>query len=302
MSVPDFQSLMLPAVKLLKDGKEYNKTEITNSLAKEFNLSEEDLHLLLPSGKQTVLSNRVGWALTYLKKAKVLEAVKRAVVRITPRGQDLLKSKPDQVNMKTLERYPEFLEFKSVNANHQNKGEEKPDQGSETPEETLEKIYEELKNTLAQELLECIMKCSPQFFENLVIDLLLAMGYGGSRKDAGQAVGKSGDGGIDGIIKEDRLGLDNVYIQAKRWDSTVGRPVLQAFAGALIGKKANKGVFITTSSFSKDARDYVNTISPNLVLIDGKELANLMIDYNVGVTDVAKYVLKKIDLDYFDLQ
>ncbi len=300
MPVPDFQSLMLPAVKLLKDGKEFNKTEITNSLAKEFNLSEEDLHLLLPSGKQTVFSNRVGWALTYLKKAKVLEAVKRAVVRITPRGQDLLKTEPEHINLKTLEQYPEFVEFRL--ASQQNKGEEKADQGNETPEETLEKIYEELKNTLAQELLECIMKCSPQFFENLVIDLLLAMGYGGSRKDAGQAVGKSGDGGIDGIIKEDRLGLDNVYIQAKRWDSTVGRPVLQAFAGALIGKKANKGVFITTSSFSKDAREYVNTISPNLVLIDGKELANLMIDYNVGVTDVAKYVLKKIDLDYFDLQ
>lgn len=302
MPVPDFQSLMLPAVSLLKDGKEQSKTDITNGLAKEFNLSEDDLHLLLPSGKQTVFSNRVGWALTYLKKAKVLEAVKRAVVRITERGIELLKSKPKHINMKTLEQYPEFVEFKSVSITQQNKAGEKAEQGDETPEETLEKIYEELKNTLAQELLECIMKCSPQFFENLVIDLLLAMGYGGSRKDAGQAVGKSGDGGIDGIIKEDRLGLDNVYIQAKRWDSTVGRPVLQAFAGALIGKKANKGVFITTSSFSKDARDYVNTISPNLVLIDGKELANLMIDYNVGVTDVAKYVLKKIDLDYFDLQ
>ncbi len=300
MSVPDFQSLMLPAIKLLKDGKEYNKTYITEGLAKDFKLSEEDLHALLPSGKQTVFSNRVGWSLTHLKKAKLIESVKRAVVKITQRGLDLLKTEPEHINLKTLEQYPEFMEFKLIS--QQNKGGEKADQVNETPEETLEKIYEELKNTLAQELLECIMKCSPQFFENLVIDLLLAMGYGGSRKDAGQAVGKSGDGGIDGIIKEDRLGLDNVYIQAKRWDSTVGRPVLQAFAGALIGKKANKGVFITTSSFSKDARDYVNTISPNLVLIDGKELANLMIDYNVGVTDVAKYVLKKIDLDYFDLQ
>jgi len=291
---------MLPAIKLLKDGKEYNKTYITEGLAKDFKLSEEDLHALLPSGKQTVFSNRVGWSLTHLKKAKLIESVKRAVVKITQRGLDLLKTEPEHINLKTLEQYPEFMEFKLIS--QQNKGGEKADQVNETPEETLEKIYEELKNTLAQELLECIMKCSPQFFENLVIDLLLAMGYGGSRKDAGQAVGKSGDGGIDGIIKEDRLGLDNVYIQAKRWDSTVGRPVLQAFAGALIGKKANKGVFITTSSFSKDARDYVNTISPNLVLIDGKELANLMIDYNVGVTDVAKYVLKKIDLDYFDLQ
>ena len=211
-----------------------------------------------------------------------------------------MKSNPDKINVKFLKQFSEFVEFQNLSRQSARTGTEvETEELDETPEETLESSYQNLRRNLAQELLDRVKKCSPRFFENLVVDLLVAMGYGGSRKDAGQAVGQSGDGGIDGIIKEDKLGLDVVYIQAKRWEGTVGRPVAQAFAGSLEGQRARKGVLITTSQFSQDAKDYVSRIEKKIVLIDGEQLAQLMIDHGIGVAEVATYTVKKMDLDYF---
>ena len=300
MAVPDFQSFMLPLLKAVSDGKEYNLSEVVDKLAEQFQLSNEDKKELLPSGRKTRVDDRAGWAQTYLRKAGLLERTGRGKFRVTERGLDVLKSNPDKINIKFLRQYPEFVEFQNLSRQSA-----KPDAEAEneildeTPEETLESGYQNLRRNLAQELLDRVKKCSPRFFESLVVDLLVAMGYGGSRKDAGQAVGQSGDDGVDGIIKEDRLGLDVVYIQAKRWEGTVGRPVVQAFAGSLDGQRARKGVLITTSQFSQDAKDYVSRIEKKIVLIDGEQLAQLMIDHGIGVAEVATYTVKKIDLDYF---
>jgi restriction system protein len=238
-----------------------------------------------------------------MMNGNLLERTGRGKYRITERGLDVLKSNPPSISTKFLMQFPEFIAFQ--NASRQGAKQAKELESleaveSETPEEILETSYQSLRRNLAQEILERVKECSPRFFETLVVDLLVAMGYGGSRKDAGQAVGQSGDGGIDGIIKEDKLGLDAVYIQAKRWDnSTVGRPDLQKFVGSLAGRKARKGVFITTSQFSDEARKYVDGLEMKIVLIDGEELAQLMIDHGVAVTELATYVVKKIDLDYF---
>ena len=300
MAVPDFQSFMLPLLKAVSDGKEYNLSEVVDKLAEQFQLSNEDKKELLPSGRKTRVDDRAGWAQTYLRKAGLLERTGRGKFRVTERGLDVLKSNPDKINIKFLRQYPEFVEFQNLSRQSA-----KPDAEAEneildeTPEETLESGYQNLRRNLAQELLDRVKKCSPRFFESLVVDLLVAMGYGGSRKDAGQAVGQSGDGGVDGIIKEDRLGLDVVYIQAKRWEGTVGRPAVQAFAGSLEGQRARKGVLITTSQFSQDAKDYVSRIEKKIVLIDGEQLAQLMIDHGIGVAEVATYTVKKMDLDYF---
>ena len=300
MAVPDFQSFMLPLLKAVSDGKEYNLSEVVDKLAEQFQLSNEDKKELLPSGRKTRVDDRAGWAQTYLRKAGLLERTGRGKFRVTERGLDVLKSNPDKINIKFLRQYPEFVEFQNLSRQSA-----KPDAEAEneildeTPEETLESGYQNLRRNLAQELLDRVKKCSPRFFESLVVDLLVAMGYGGSRKDAGQAVGQSGDDGVDGIIKEDRLGLDVVYIQAKRWEGTVGRPAVQAFAGSLEGQRARKGVLITTSQFSQDAKDYVSRIEKKIVLIDGEQLAQLMIDHGIGVAEVATYTVKKIDLDYF---
>jgi restriction system protein len=202
------------------------------------------------------------------------------------------------IDRKFLEQFPEFVQFQS-RSSHSEEQTAIQEEPTHTPEEILEASYQNLRNDLSQELIDRVMQCSPRFFEKLVVDLLVAMGYGGSRKDAGQAIGQTGDGGVDGIIKEDRLGLDIVFIQAKRWESTVGRPVVQAFAGSLEGFRARKGVLLTTSTFTKDARDYVERIEKKIVLIDGEQLAQLMIDYGIGVTEVATYSVKKADLDYF---
>jgi restriction system protein len=301
MTVPDFQSIMLPFLKIAGDGREHSFSETVEILAKEL-LSNEDLKEMLPSG-QSRFENRAGWARTHLKKAGLLEPTGRGRFRITPRGREVLNNPPDKINIKFLMQFPEFVEFRKV-ARQGNKAtpDEINDEPDQTPEEALENSYQRLRDTLAQDLLERIKGCSPSFFERLVVGLLVAMGYGGTRKDAGQAIGQSGDEGIDGIIKEDKLGLDAVYIQAKRWSSerTVGRPIVQAFMGSLAGRKARKGVLITTSHFSQDARDYINRIDTKIVLIDGEELAQLMIDHGVGVNEVATYTLKKVDVDYFE--
>lgn len=298
MAIPDYQTIMLPLLKIAGDGKEHSLSEVIENLAQTFALSSEERKELLSSGRQAKFDNRVGWARTYMKKAGLLESTGRGKLRITDRGMEVLKSNPTNINANFLKQYPEFLEFQNI-SKQDNKQSEKDEETDQTPEEILEQSYLALRTELAQELLERIKKCSPKFFETLVVDLLVAMGYGGSRKDAGQAVGQSGDGGIDGIIKEDKLGLDVVYIQAKRWEGTVGRPVVQAFAGSLEGQRARKGVMITTSQFSQEAKDYVKIIEKKIVLIEGELLAQLMIDHGLGVTEVASYTVKKVDMDYF---
>jgi restriction system protein len=298
MSVPDFQTIMLPLLDFMKDGKEHSIHEVVASLAKFFNLSDQNLNELLPVGRQTRFYNRVGWARTYLVKAGLLTMSRRSFYQITNRGKEVLKEKPSRIDMKFLQRYPEYIEFKKRRETTIDKPEKIIDD-NRTPEETLEDAYQEIREDLAQEILHQVKSCSPAFFERLVVELLVKMGYGGSRIDAARAVGQSGDGGIDGIIDEDRLGLDSIYIQAKRWESSVGRPEIQKFVGALIGKRAKKGIFITTASFTQDAHHYVSNIDSKVVLIDGEKLAEFMIDYDIGVTEVISYKLKRIDSDYF---
>jgi len=301
MTVPDFQSFLFPLLKALGDGEEHSLHEVIETLAEGFALNDEERRELLPSGRQAKLDNRVAWARTYLKKAGLLESTGRGKFRINDRGLAILKENPSEINVKFLKQFPEFLEFHGGSSKDDNADPEDDTTGKiKTPEEVLEAGYQNLRRDLAQDLLDRIMGCSPDFFEKLVVDLLVAMGYGGSRKDAGEAVGRSGDGGIDGIIKEDKLGLDAVYIQAKRWEGAVGRPTVQAFAGSLMGNRAGKGVLITTSQFTKEANDYVKAIQqPKIVLIDGEQLAQFMIDHDIGVADVATYRVKRVDLDYF---
>ena len=306
MPVPDYQGLMLPLLRFAGDKKDETSTsEAVEVLAKELSLTDEDLKEMLPSGIQSTFVNRVGWASTYMKKAGLLEATRWGYYRITSRGQELLKKQPKAINVKLLKQYPEFLEFQQLKGTRS--GEKvsslsgAPDISTATPSEALETAYENLRDELADELLARLKKSSPSFFERAVVELLVKMGYGGSRADAGKAIGRSGDGGIDGIIKEDRLGLDVVYIQAKRWDNnSVGRPDVMQFAGALQAQKANKGIFITTSRFTDDARSYVSQIGSKIVLIDGEQLTSLMIEHDVGVSTVSMYPVKKIDTDYFD--
>lgn len=299
MPIPDFQTLMLPVLQITGDGQPHSTGEVIEIIASHFGLSDEDRKELLPSGRQFRLDNRISWARAYLKMAGLVENAGRGRFVITPRGLQVLQSNPDRIDINFLKQFPEFTDARLRPDRNSEEHADSAEPITQTPEEILEASYQDLRNDLAKELLERVKACSPRFFEKLVVDLLLAMGYGGSRKDAGAAIGQSGDGGIDGIIKEDRLGLDIVYIQAKRWDGTVGRPVVQAFAGSLEGFRARKGVFITTSSFSKDAREYVERIEKKIVLIDGEQLAQFMIDYGIGVTEVATYTVKKADQDYF---
>jgi restriction system protein len=301
MPVPDFQTIMLPMLRIAGDGKQHSIQDFLNILGRQFNLSEAELSELLPSGKQTRFYNRIVWAKTYLTKSGLLKGTKRPNCEITQRGQQVLQSNPPKIDMNFLEQFPEYVEFRARHNGEKIEKIKKSVPLERTPEEALEAAYEEIRQNLASDLLESVRSCSPKFFEQLVVDLLVKMGYGGSYKEAARAVGQSGDGGIDGIIDEDRLGLDAIYIQAKRWgdQTTVSRPEIQKFAGALMGKKANKGIFITTSSFSKEARQYAETINSKIILIDGERLAELMIDYDIGVTNITSYYLKRIDSDYF---
>ncbi len=298
MAIPDFQSVMLPLLRFASDKEEHSLQEAIEALSKEFKLSEEEKLELLPSGTQARFANRVAWARSYFKQALLVENTRRSFFKITQRGLDLLSKNPSYINKKTLEQYEEFLIFQNVKREVDS---DKPseEQEKQTPEESLEVAYKILSNGLAAELIQRIKDCTPVFFERLVVELLLAMGYGGSRVEAGRAIGQSGDGGIDGIIDEDKLGLDSIYIQAKRWEGSVGRPEIQKFVGALQGNRAHKGVFITTSDFTKDAQEYVKNISNKVVLINGFTLAKLMIENDVGVSTVSVYKVKKIDSDYF---
>lgn len=246
------------------------------------------------------MRNRTGWVCTYLKKAGLIESPRRGVFRITERGQSVLASGPESIDVKYLEQFPEFVEFREIR--HERSGEKPAELGTTldaTPEEALDAAYHGLRVDLELEVLEQVKAASPAFFERLVVELLVRMGYGGSLRDAGEAIGRSGDGGIDGIIKEDRLGLDVIYIQAKSWEATVGRPEIQKFAGALQGHRARKGVFLTTATFSREAIDFASRIDSKIVLIDGPTLVTYMIDHDVGVSPSQTYEVKKIDSDYF---
>jgi Restriction endonuclease len=301
--IPDYQSLMLPLLKLVSDGQEHKYRTLIESLAVEFEVTNEERKELLASGNKAIFDNRVGWAKTYLKKAGLLDSPKRATFVITDLGKQTLAKKLDRIDAKYLRQFPSFLEFQNAFRNDNETEEEITSNaiGEQTPEESLDKAYQRIRKSLASELLSKVVDLSPAFFERLVVELLVKMGYGGSIKDAGKAIGKSGDEGIDGTIKEDKLGLDIIYIQAKRWKpgNVVGRPELQKFVGALAGQGAKKGIFITTSNFTKEALEYTPRNETKIVLIDGEHLAQLMIDYNLGCTIQQVYELKKIDSDYF---
>ncbi len=292
---------MLPLLKVVGDGREYCLRDAVESLAKEFGLTEGERQQLLPSGRYPTFDNRIAWAKTYLKKAGLIGQQRRAYFQITERGREILKSSPSVINMKFLEQFPEYVAFRE-NLDQpdaqQYVASPIPDQ-NETPEELIETGAKTIRKDLAEEILQRVKSCTPVFFERLVVELLVNMGYGGTRQDAGRAIGRSGDEGIDGVIYEDRLGLDVIYLQAKRWKEVVGRPEIQKFVGALQGQRAKKGVFITTSEFTKEASEYVRHIDNKVVLINGSLLANLMIDHNIGVSLAATYKIKKIDSDYF---
>jgi len=292
---------MLPLLKFASDEKVHTLPEAVAYIASLFNLTEEEKKQMLPSGTLTIIFNRVGWAKTYLKNAGLLEDPKRATFRITKRGIDLLKENPPEINTKYLARYEEFVAFQNKKS-EKNKNKNVISEETEsniTPEESIEFGFQKLKNSVSEDIINKIKECSSNFFEKLVVELLVKMGYGGTLKEAGQVLGKSGDGGIAGIIKEDKLGLDVIYIQAKRWENVIGRPEIQKFAGALLGQKAKKGIFITTSWFTNDALDFVKNLDSKIVLIDGEMLTDLMIEYNLGVSTYKIYELKRIDNDYF---
>lgn len=302
--IPDFQTIMLPLLQILSDGNEHLLRDVINNICDQFHLTEEEKVELLPSGNQPIIDNRVGWARTYLKKAQLLENPRRGILVISQAGRELLESKPSRIDVKFLETLPGFKEWHESSSSKDDGItpviEKVENETGKTPEELLEYSFVSIKEQLASELLEKIKSCSPSFFEVLVIDLLIKMGYGGSKREAGQVMGKSGDGGIDGLIKEDKLGLDTIYVQAKRWENTVPIHHVRDFAGSLLSKKAKKGIFITTSNYPTSVKEFVASIEPKVALIDGKELTELMIEYNIGVSSKKVYEVKRLDTDYFE--
>jgi restriction system protein len=299
LPIPDFQSFLLPVLELASDGAEHSLEEARNVIAARFGLTEEERAELLPTGRQRRFDNRVSWAKVYLQQAGLLLSGRRAHFQITDRGRQLLSERPGRIDIARLREFPEFQEFHAAGRRTNSGPSSAPPTPVETPEEMLEQAYQSIRAEVVSELLTRLKANSPSFFENLVVELLLKMGYGRNRAEAGAAIGGAGDEGIDGIISEDRLGLDKIYIQAKRWDGNVGRPEIQKFVGALHGKRARKGVFLTTGSFSSEARDYVSRIDPRIVLIDGRQLAEYMLDLDLGVTTKTIYDIKRIDSDYF---
>lgn len=301
MPLPDYQSFMLPLLTSLRNGETVKLKEIEQDVYQQLGLSDEQLILKIPSGKQTYAYHRLGWAKTYLVKAGLIHQPKRAYCQITERGIDALAS-GCEINNDYLSRFNEFIQFKTQTNNSNNEQLEPLDnkRQQQTPEELIESAIDTINSTLSEEIINAVLDASPVFFENLVVDLMLAMGYGGSRKDAGKATQYTQDGGIDGIIKEDKLGLEMIYLQAKRYSNkTVGRPEIQAFAGALDMHRAKKGVFITTSNFSKDAQEYVGLIEKRIVLVDGDYLTELMLTHNLGVSTKQNFEVKTLDSDYF---
>ena len=303
VAVPDFQTIMRPLLELNADGEEHPVTSLRAQLAEQFELSPEERTERLASGRQTRFANRVGWASTYLVKTGLLERPRRGVTRIRPRGSEMLEREPERIDLEVLSQFPEFHAFRAGQAPADTPPAE-PEKAAETPsatpEEAMETAYEQLRSALAEELLERVRDQTPTFFEQLVLDVLHSMGYGGRRRAGTERLGRTGDEGLDGVIREDKLGLDVIYVQAKRWQSSVGRPVIQAFVGALQGARPSKGVLITTSTFTSDAQSYAATVSPRVILVDGRELAELMLDHDVGVNRSTQYEIKTVDEDYFD--
>ena len=287
---------MLPLLEAVKDGNDHSNREVAALLSEKFQITDAELREVLNSGAG-VFVNRIAWAKVHMRKAGLLDIPSRGMTRITPQGLTVLSQRPTKVNLRFLKQFPSYDRHKSSKSKEQ--ADESAEATASTPEELLEASYDQMREKLAADLLDKVRSCSSVFFERLVVRLLVAVGYGGTLADAGQAIGRSGDGGIDGIIKEDKLGLDFVCVQAKRWEGNVGRPVVQAFAGSMEGLRARKGVLITTSAFSKDALEYVKRIERTIVLIDGEALAQLMIDHDVGVSTLESYVLKRVDLDFF---
>ena len=307
--IPDYQTLMLPLLRIAQDGGEHRIGDTAKQLAKEFALSDEELGELLPSGRQPTFYNRVHWAKTYLAQAGLLQSTRRSHFRITDRGRDVLKKSPPKINVEFLSQFPEFIEFKTRERSPKSNGQEQQksipsvttDTANETPDEVLRSTIKTLDKALSGELLQRILSEPPAFFESMIVTLLLEMGYGGSREEAGRAIGKSGDGGLDGVIDQDPLGLDRVYVQAKRYkpDLAVSEPEIRAFSGSLGAAKANKGVFVTTSYFTKPAMEFAEKHPFKMVLIDGPQLAGLMIRHNVGVRVAETLHVKKVDEDFF---
>lgn len=306
MPIPDFQTLMRPILEVHSDGKECLNRDLVTQLSERFGLSDEERREMLPSGGARLFDNRIGWAKSHMTQAGLLVSPKRAVSLITARGLKVLKDCPSRVDLRVLNEFEDYREFrnrrrssgeKEPEENVGNSGLEIPD--SRTPEELLESSYLQVRSNIEAELLAQIMASPPDFLERVVVDLVVRMGYGGSRRDAGAALGRSGDEGIDGIIKEDPLGLDIIYLQAKRWEGSVGRPEIQKFAGALQGQRARKGIFITTSTFTAEALEYASRIETKIILIDGARLSKLMFDHGVGVATASTYEVKRIDSDYF---
>ncbi|HZT05774.1 MAG TPA: restriction endonuclease [Chloroflexota bacterium] len=306
MPVPDYQTFLLPLLKIASDGLEHKVRDARDEIAAMYALSEEDRAELLPSGTQRTFDNRVYWARTYLGKAGLLGMPSRGTFCITRSGQALLATGPRALTKSDLMRYASFVEF-SKRTSKQARGNsaladgqlQGPAASTKTPDEVLDEAYEELRAALVGDVLGQIRACSWRRFEQVVVDVLVAMGYGGSRLDAAQVIGRSGDGGIDGVIKQDPLGLDAVYIQAKQWDGTVGRPQVQAFVGSLAGRQVQKGVMVTTSKFTTDALEYARGFGGRIVLISGEQLAAYMVDHGVGVTVVKTLAVKQVNPEFF---
>lgn len=306
MTIPDYQTFMRPLLAYGSDGAEKNMQEAIAALSDQFSLTPEEREITVTSGKEKLVANRIHWARTYLDKAGALTRTRRSHFQVTERGMDLLKKYPEKIETKTLRQFPEFIAFQTPKSETQPTptAEPPPEQiaQSKTPDERIVDAYSEIQSRLEAELLDRIGEKPPAFFEALVVDLIVKMGYGGSHENVVQRIGKSGDQGIDGIVNEDPLGLDVVYIQAKRYapDATIGREVIQSFAGALDGKKATKGIFFATCAFTKSAKDYADSVHKKIILIDGHQLVWLLTQYDVGVRVEREIQIKRIDLDYFD--
>lgn len=302
MPIPDYQTVMLPLLTIAGDDNIHSVQDVIPALARLFALTDDEQKELLPSGKQRIFDNRIGWARTYLKKARLIEYAHRGKFRISARGKDILNRNPKRIDIAFLRQFPEFIEFQKISRPaiiETNSAELAIEINS--PDDLMATGYLNQRKQIEEDLLNKVKSCHPEFFERLVVKLLISMGYGGSLADAGKAVGKSGDGGIDGVIKEDRLGLEQIYIQAKRWDDTsIGRPEIQKFVGALHGKRARKGIFLTTASFTKDACEYANSLEMKIILIDGVALVKFMFDYDIGLTTESTYAIKRIDSEFFE--
>lgn len=297
--IPKFNEVMLPILKLCGDGEIHTNTQVLEKMYEHFKLTPSELEERLPSGTQTLIYNRTQWALTYLRKAKLIENVKRSEFKITPRGQDVLKEKPTEISVKYLKRFDEFKSFQDVDKSSEDSESILTEQ---TPTDVLTNAYKQINSSLKTEIIERLLRVSPFKFEEIVVKVLINLGYGGSFEEAGKAFKKSGDEGIDGVISEDRLGLDMIYVQAKRYalENKVGRPLVQEFCGALMGKKAKKGIFITTSFYTREAEEYAKNIDSKIILINGDQLAQYMIETNSGVETEFTYFIKRINMDFFE--